>query len=474
MQRFSRSPSVLLEQSEPMRCPLCQAPLAVDDLGLVECGCGWAGPGDPLERAHGVRRALLRLDRRAAARLADPSSRRRAHRPAHPLASGSDYLLLVLAASVVTYLVVGLIWLRVLAWTVEWTAEGAVVGMCIGVSFLALLAVALVGERRRQPGIEANSERFPRLFTALDEVEALVQVPESYTVLLTPGVEVSVRREWKPKDWRHPRIVLRVGAAALPLLTEVELKALLLRELAFHVGGMGALLRFSERAESLLARLISTLFASVQPERTTLARSSSRVLADAWTVGSMCLVLGFPVVWVLTLPLRLWLTALHLLRLPQSYAAALAADAVAIRVYGAPALANGATALLVADSTVRGALPAIRADMLEHGQGDFYAALARHYAALPVEAVRLLRRETLTGFRSLRHQQPLLADRLRAANLSGRGVVAPALAHAEPVPALDLFRPAGDADAGAVELALTALLLATQSPRRQRRWWQRQ
>lgn len=469
MDRFSGRPSVLLKPLEAVRCPLCQARLAVDDLGLLECACGWGGPDDPLERARGIRRALLLLDRRAASRLARASLRS----PAHPLATNSDYLLLVLAGAVITYIVLGLIWLRVLAWTVEWAADGAVVGICIGVSFLALLAVALVGERRRQPGIEATRERFPRLCAALDEARLHARASEPVTVRLTPGVEVSVRRAWAPLGGRRSRLVLRVGAAALPLLTDTELKALLVRELALHDGGMGALLRFSERSEMLLARLVSTLFASVQPERTPPGRRRPHLLEDVWAAGSICFMLGLPVVWLLTLPLRLLLAALHLLRLPHTYAATLTADAAAVRAYGALALANGATALPVAASTMRGAVPAIRADMLDRGNGDFYAALARHYSALPTDAVRLLRRQTLAEFRSLRHRQPILADRLRAANQCGRAVAAPARAHAEPVPALALLRPARGADQGAVELALTALLLAAESPRLPARWWQR-
>lgn len=473
MQHPFRIPGVLLDPPDHTPCPLCSTPLTADELGLIECPCGWGGPGDPLERVRGLRRALLRLDRRAAAAIARAGLRRLARGAGASFAPSAEYLLLVLAASMLTYGVLALIWLRVITWTLQWIAEGALVGICIGVAFLALLTLALLGDRRRRPGIAVDRERFPQLFAALDDARARVGLEQPCDVIVTPDATLSLCRKRGPSRRMRSRLVLRLGAAAFPLLTDAELKALLVREFALRDGGFAELLRLCAHAETLLSRLINTLFASVKPERTPLSRSRSRVLEDVWAAGSMCLVLGFPVVWVLTLPLRLLLAALHLLRLPQTHAAVLAADAVSVHAYGPPALANGLTGLLVAQRTLDGTLPAIRDDMLDHGEGDFYAAMTRHYDALPRDVVRSLRREALVAYRSLRQNQPILADRLRAANLSGPSLYKAAPEQPAPAPAMNLLRPADDAAAGALRLALTALLL-TPSTRPRRRWWQRQ
>jgi hypothetical protein len=47
-------------------CPMCGRTVQPDALGLLECPCGWGGPGDPLEASRGLARVSTRWYRQMA------------------------------------------------------------------------------------------------------------------------------------------------------------------------------------------------------------------------------------------------------------------------------------------------------------------------------------------------------------------------------------------------------------------------
>ncbi|MGH8312720.1 MAG: hypothetical protein ACRER9_05490, partial [Gammaproteobacteria bacterium] len=79
----------------PRTCPICGTALTPDQLGLVECACGWGGPGDPLEAAHGLSRVVTRLDRRWATAQARRELARLAARQGQPPRPGLFYVSLL-------------------------------------------------------------------------------------------------------------------------------------------------------------------------------------------------------------------------------------------------------------------------------------------------------------------------------------------------------------------------------------------
>jgi hypothetical protein len=72
-------------------CPVCGQPVAPDALGILECGCGWGGPGDPLESAHGLSKSITKLDRQLATDQARRELARVQRRPGQPIRTGPFY-----------------------------------------------------------------------------------------------------------------------------------------------------------------------------------------------------------------------------------------------------------------------------------------------------------------------------------------------------------------------------------------------
>ena len=448
-------------------CPLCGKPVTPDTLGLVECVCGWAGADDPLESARGVSRLITRLDRRLAARAARGDLRKIAANGANLSRVGPVYSVALILASTFVYLML----MAIVAWLASsiiiWTSEGAWIGVFIAVILLALLAVSVFEGRPRLKGVEANRERFPRLFTALDEVSGKVHGPVPTRVVLLPNAEVFVFQHRPIRRFFRRELVLGLGAGALPLLSDVDLQAVLAHEIAHFRLGHTALHRYYWRAEALARGLLVTMFEAVGAQT---GQSVNRRYRYGGSVAGTNLVvlLGTLIVWIVSLPLRLILVGFHLLRLAESRAAEFDADRAAVRAYGPQAFADGLTGIIVASNTMRGAFAAIREAMLRSGEGNFYAAMRRHYDQLPATVIFTLRLDAARQFRSLEHSHPTTPDRLRAAYLVGASP-----SPAQSGPAVSLIVPAGEPDAASVELALTALLLTAET-RGRRRWWQRQ
>lgn len=449
-------------------CPLCGKPITPDSLGLVDCACGWSGAEDPLESARGISRLVTRIDRRFASRSAHADLRKVAAGGAALSRVGPLYSAVLFVASSLVYLIIAAV-VAWLAWSaILWTLEGAWLGVFIAVVLLALVAVSLYEGQPRLKGVEATRERFPRLFAALDEVSARVRAPMPTRVVLLPRAEAFVfqRRPVRRLFFRR-ELVLGLGAGALPLMSDVDLKAILAHELAHFGMGHTSLHRYYGRAETLLVGLLQTMFEAVGAQTGRSPNRRYRYIGYS-PASSTVVLLGTCIVWVLSLPLRLVLVGFHLLRLAESRAAEFDVDRAAVRAYGPQAFADGLTGLFVADNTMRGAFSAIREEMLRSGEGNFYAAMRRHYDQLPAPIIAKLRLDATKEYRSLEHSHPTTPDRLRAAFLAGASP-----SPTPSAPAVSLIVPAEATDADAVELALTALLLTPYS-RRRRRWWQRQ
>jgi hypothetical protein len=104
MEPHASLPTIGTPVSAVQACRLCGRPLTPDALGLMECMCGWGGPGDPLEHARGIARMVARLDRR----LANTLTRRdftRLQSPRRRLGHVSGvYLAVLFIASTAVYL----------------------------------------------------------------------------------------------------------------------------------------------------------------------------------------------------------------------------------------------------------------------------------------------------------------------------------------------------------------------------------
>lgn len=368
-------------QAVAQSCPLCGTSVTPDSLGLVECACGWSGADDPLESARGLSRLVTRIDRRFATRSAYADLRKVAADGAALSRVGPLYSAVLFVTSSLVYLVVGAV-VAWLAWSaILWSLEGAWLGVFIALVFLALVVVSVFDGQPRLKGVEATRERFPRLFAVLDEVGAAVRAPIPTRVVLLPRADAFVFQHRPIRRCFRRELVLGLGAGALPLMSDVDLKAILAHELAHFGMGHTSLHRYYGRAEALLGGLLQTMFEAVGAQ--TGSGYNRRYRYRYSTASSTIVLLSTCIVWILSLPLRLILVGFHLLRLAESRAAEFDVDRAAVRAYGPQAFADGLTGLLVARNTIQGAFSALREEMLRSGEGNFYAAMRRHYDQLP-------------------------------------------------------------------------------------------
>jgi Zn-dependent protease with chaperone function len=286
-------------------------------------------------------------------------------------------------------------------------------------------------------------------------VSQRIGAPVPHRVVLVPQAQAFVYQHHLLRRLFQRERVLCIGAGALPLLSDADLKAILAHELAHYRHGHTALHLYTRRAEHALHNFITILrdAVTVQYHPGRRARYSPSYLATA----------AATVVWIATLPIGVLYILFHLLHLAESRTAEFEADRTAMRAYGSQALMNGLTGLIVAANTMRGARGALRAEMTKHNSANFYDELRRHYSELPSAVIAKLRVDALREFRSLEHTHPTTPDRLRAA-LFVREILPPT--PVPPRPAVELLIPAGAHNADEVETELTKLLLADPLPRR--------
>jgi Zn-dependent protease with chaperone function len=439
-----------------VRCPLCGATVAPDQWGLVECSCGWGGHGDPLESARGLRRLVMRVDRRLATRTARADLVRLGSGHWQPGRLGLVYMLALLLASTLIYMVIAAVLVGLAAFAFSLIRDHAWIGASVIAFLFVVFSLSLLLDRIRPKGVEAPRARFPRLWAALDDVRARTGAPLPHRVILVPQANAYVFQHRPLRRLFRRELVLALGAGCLPLQSELDVRSLLAHELAHYRHGHTALHRYYARAERALSDFTNML---------TEAGETHGVLTRSYrTGGSFSFVVGAGAMLALlfTLPLRLILFIFHLLRLAESRAAEFEADRTAINAYGSQALADNLTALLVADHTLRGTASSLRADMLKHNSRSIYAEMRRHYAALPPTVILHLRQESLREFRSLERSHPTTPDRLRAASIAA----VPPPPDVPHTTSTDLLTPAGATGPEDVEAELTALLFAERHSRR--------
>jgi Zn-dependent protease with chaperone function len=306
---------------------------------------------------------------------------------------------------------------------------------------------------RRTKGIEAPTKQYPILATALGEVGARVGAPMPNRILLVPAAEAYVFQRRPLRRLFRRELVLGLGVGALPLLSDLDLKAILAHELAHYRHADTALHKYFGHAEVALHRFIDLLMDTVNSQR------RGRIIRRRYRSGSVVSAdteLAAMLVWLITLPLGLLWFLFHMLRRAESRAAEFAADRVAAQAYGAQAFADGLTGLRAADNTLRGARESLVKEMRLHGGANLYAVLRNHYAGLPTWVISKLRTEAALGFRTLEQTHPITPDRLRAVFLTNQVTPSPA---PPSCPAVDLIVPRGAASAEDIERQLTALLL---------------
>jgi Zn-dependent protease with chaperone function len=428
-----------------------------DAFGFVECtACGWGGSDDPLEAAKGPSRFLTGLDRRISLAQAQSDLARLANNRDKPLRLNPFYTLTLLIVSTVVYLLALGIAIGTVALIVWSILDQAWLGLIIGVLLLALLVLAYWEGRFAPKGIRVKRDRFPQLFAAIDEVSARTGLRQPNRVLLVPGTIFFVAQTHPLRRlfWRER--ALGIGVGALPLMNDVEMKAIIAHEMA-HYGRMRLTLhRYYAGAEQALAQIVRALQDAISSE----SRRRNRYLRFYYYGGyrgNIATSMGCAVsllIWIVTLPIQIVLGLFHLLRLHESRIAEYEADRVAVRAYGPEALANGLTSVITAsNSLARGVV-----------SGDnLYEALRQHYANLPPTTVTQLRAQSTRDFRSLEETHPTTPDRIRAAFLVG---AADPRRQDESHPAVQLIVPAGESDASAIERQLSAMLRAGTRRRR--------
>jgi Zn-dependent protease with chaperone function len=369
---------------------------------------------------------------------------------------GVVYTILLLLFSTIIYAIVAALLIGSAALTVMYVTQGAWVGVVVlGIIFL-ITVMSLFAGRRKIEGTTATRERFPRLFAALDDVSAKMGAPVPHRVVLTPLAEAYVYEHHPLHRFFRRELVLGLGAGALPLLSEVELKAILAHELAHYGFGHVAFAAYYGRAEAALRNFIGVLLDAVGAQARTrhrvyriTRRSASGVMGEPFSY------FGSLIVRIVTLPLEIILIVFHLLRLAESRAMEFDVDRAAALAYGPQTFANGLMSLLVAARTIRGSFTSLRTEMAKHGERSFYAQMRLHYAELPPSVMYKLRIEAVRGFRTLEQTHPCTVDRLRAAYTVP---FVPTATPEAPVPAVALLVPSGEADATSVERELTEQL----------------
>jgi Zn-dependent protease with chaperone function len=451
---FAASPAALPHVDE--RCPLCDKSVVPDALGLVECSCSWGGPGDPIASAHGLSRLATRIDRRLANRMGQADLRR----VARGASLGAGYLVVLIVVSTVVYLVIGALLLGSVALAVAYALQGVWFGAGVCAVVALITFFSLFEGRPKLRGVEAPRARFPALAAALDKVSRRVGAPAPHRVILVPEAQAFVFQHRPLRRLFRRELVLGLGAGALPLLSDLDLKAILAHELAHYRHGHTAVHLFVWRAEQALGNFISVLMDAFRVQR----GPSRRVRS-----GQFVTLLAAFFVMLVTLPISLLLVVFHLLRLAESRSAEFEADRTAMRAYGPQAFLDGLTGLLVADHTMRRARQALYAEMRKHQSANFYAQMRRHYSELPAPVIAKLRLDAVRDFRSLERTHPTTSDRLRAAYLIGAHTSSPADLTGPARPAVELLVPAGASSTDAVESELTALLFGGGASSRRRR-----
>jgi Zn-dependent protease with chaperone function len=428
-----------------------------DAFGFVECAsCGWGGPDDPLEASKGASRFFTGLDRRISLTQAQGDLARLANNRDKPLRLNPFYTVTLLAMSTIVYLLVLGLAVGTVALIVWSFLDQAWLGLIVGALLLALLTLAYWEGRFSPKGIRVKRDRFPQLFAAIDEVSARTGLRQPNRVLFVPGTIFFVAQSYPVRRlfWRER--TLGIGVGALPLLNDVEMKAIIAHEMA-HYGRMGlALHRYYAGAERALEQIVRALRNAISSESRARSRYQRFYYYGGYR-GSITTSMGCAVsllIWIVTLPIQLVLGLFHLLRLHESRTAEYEADRVAVRAYGPEALANGLTSSITASNTLaRGVV----------GGDNLYEALRNHYANLPPTAVAQLRAQSARDFRSLEETHPTTPDRIRAAFLVG---AADPTGQTVRRPALDLIVPAGANNAGEIERQLSAMLREQTRQRR--------
>jgi Zn-dependent protease with chaperone function len=371
---------------------------------------------------------------------------------------GAGYVALLMFASTVVYLVIGALLMGSAALAVLYVLQsdwfGA--GVCAVVTLVAVFS--LFEGRSKLRGVEAPRDRFPALAAALDDVSQRVGAPVPHRVVLVPEASAFAFQRRPLRRLFRCELVMGLGAGALPLLSELDLKAILAHELAHYRHGHTAVHLYVWRAEQALRNFIGVLMDAFRVQR-----GPSRYVRSS---GQFFTVLATLAVVIVMLPISLLLVVFHLLRLAESRSAEFEADRTAMRAFGSQAFVDGLTGLLVASNTMRGARQALYAEMREHQSNNFYAEMRRHYSELPAPVIAKLRIDAVREFRSLERTHPTTSDRPRAAYNGGEQLSLPT---GPARPAVELIVPAGASTADAVESELTAMLFTGAASRRRRR-----
>ncbi len=433
-------------------CPLCGKPVGPDQLGFIECVCGWGGKDDPLALSRGLTRWWMRIDRRVATAQAQRDLARLAALQTSSIAPGVAYQLLLIVAATVVYLVLFGLAVGGAYLTLSLAHDQAWIGVALTGAGTLIIVLALLHPHRHPRGIEAPVIKYPLLAQALTDVGKRLDVPPPTRVLFMPGTGIHLFLRHPLRRAFRRELVVVIGVSGLALLSEVELRVLLAQQLAYYRHGDTLLHNYLTGAGGALRYLIDLVQAEVDTQVNGLRRAARRLRYGGYNTGvSYVTVL---VMWTVLLPFRIFWTCYHWLSLRESRSAVFDADRAAVGAYGVDAFVHGLANLHVVQRTLRGSLTGIRQEMAKHNEQNFYAELRRHYQGLPESVLEELRRSAIVEFRSLERTHPITPDRIRAA------LLVPVATRPDPASASasSLLTPAGADDAQALEVELTGRL----------------
>jgi Zn-dependent protease with chaperone function len=250
---------------------------------------------------------MRRLDRR----MTNAQARRDLQRWRAPGTSvvsiGIGYAIILAFASTCIYLLLYVCLAAALYFGYRFVIEAAWLGVGICAIGAAAVIYMLFPSGLGGKIITARRSQFPRLSAALDEVSRRVGAPVPHRVILTPSAEAFVLARRPLRRLFRRELVLGLGVGALPLLSEVDLKAILAHELAHYRHGDATLHRYYAHAETALARLVYMLSSNASSPRHSRYRFYARSTA--------ALVYGEVAMDLLTLPVGAFWIVFHFLRL---------------------------------------------------------------------------------------------------------------------------------------------------------------
>jgi hypothetical protein len=173
-------------------------------------------------------------------------------------------------------------------------------------------------------------------------------------VLLVPGTVffLAPTHPLRRLFWRER--TSGIGVGALPLVSDVEMTAIIAHEIAQYGRIRLALHRYYAGAERAVAQIVRALQDTIASESRARNRYQRFYYYGRYrgNIATSMACFTSLLIWILTLPLQVVLGLFHLLLPHESRTAEYEADRVAVRAYGSEALAHRLTSVITASNSL--------------------------------------------------------------------------------------------------------------------------